>query len=147
MSDQETVLVEVERGFRSPPEQVFDAFLEPALAGRFLFATPDGEMVRVEIDGRVGGRFVITERRAGEDVEHMGEYLDVDRPKRLAFTFSVPKYADTADQVSIDVVPNEGGCKVSLCHAMPAAYAEYTEQAREGWGKILDGLAAVLGEI
>jgi hypothetical protein len=28
------------------------------------------QMVRVEIDARVGGQFVIVERRDGEDVEH-----------------------------------------------------------------------------
>jgi len=52
--------VSVTRRYDAPPEQVFDAWLDPARARKFLFATPTGEMVRVEIDGRARGSFVIT---------------------------------------------------------------------------------------
>jgi uncharacterized protein YndB with AHSA1/START domain len=36
-----------------------DAWLDPEKATKFLFARPGGEMVRVEIDPRVGGRYSI----------------------------------------------------------------------------------------
>ena len=64
-------------------ERVFDAWLDPAKASKFLFTTPTGKMVRVEIDARVGGSFNIT-RRDGEDVEHVGTYVEIDRARRLA---------------------------------------------------------------
>lgn len=147
MSSLAPAVVRVTHRFRAQAERVFDAWLDPALASRFLFATPTGETVRCEIDPRVGGAWVLIERRDGEDVEHMGEYLEIDRPRRLAFTFRVPKYAQTEDRVEIDIVPLEGGgCDLTLTHTMPGEYADDIGRASEGWTSILNGLASVLGE-
>ena len=85
MSKQQTAQVRVNRRISASPERVFDAWLDPKKAGKFLFATATGQMVRAGIDPRVGGKFVFIDRRDGEDVEHTGEYLDLDRPRRLVF--------------------------------------------------------------
>jgi uncharacterized protein YndB with AHSA1/START domain len=146
MSSLAPAVVRVTHRFRASAERVFDAWLDPAMASRFLFATPTGEMVRTEIDPRVGGTYVITERRDGEDAEHTGEYLEIDRPRRLVFTFRVPKYSQTAARVEIDIVPLETGCELTLTQTMPAEFAEYTDRSKEGWTSIIRGLAAVLGE-
>ena len=87
------VTVRVTRRFSASPERVFDAWLDPAKARTFLFATKTGEMVKAETDPRVGGRFTFTDRRDGVDVDHMGEYLTIDRPRKLVFTFVVPLYS------------------------------------------------------
>ena len=146
MSTQEQPLVvRVTRRYTASAERVFDAFLDPAKAGRFMFATPTGEMVRVEIDARVGGRYAFVDRRDGDDVEHTGEYLEIDRPRRLVFTFSAD--GSEADRVAIDVAPLEtGGCEVTLSHEMNPKWAEYADRATEGWSGILDGLAEAVGE-
>lgn len=47
----------ITRRFDFSIERVFDAWLDPAKASKFLFTTPTGKMVRVEIDARVGGSF------------------------------------------------------------------------------------------
>ena len=137
--------VRVARGFEVPAERVFDAWLDPATVGRWLFATPTGTMVRVEIDARVGGSYAIVERRDGEDVAHRGEYVELERPRRLAFTLTVEKYAQVADLVAVDVVPRGGGCELTLTHTMRAEGAEqFAERARDGWRGVLDALAATL---
>ena len=144
MSTRPPVVVTVARRFGASAERVFDAFLDPAKAGKFMFATPTGEMVRVEIDARVGGRYAFVDRRDGEDVEHVGEYLEIDRPRRLAFTLSVDKYSQDADLITIDIVPLESGCELTLTHEMSPDYAEYAGRTREGWTGILENLAATV---
>ena len=135
-------IVRVTRRFEFPAERVFDAWLDPATVGKWLFVTPTGQMVRCEIDARVGGRFIITERRNGEDVDHTGEYLEIERPRRLVFTFSVPKYSSQETKVTLDIVPLETGCELSLTHEN--VLPEWVSQTQEGWTKILAGLAEQL---
>src|ERR1700677_3918511 len=103
----------ITRRFDFSIERVFDAWLDPAKARKFLFATPTGSMVRVEIDARVGGSFNIT-RRDGDEVEHVGTYLEIDRPRRLVFTFGVPKFSALMTLVTIDLKPLPTGVGTSL---------------------------------
>jgi activator of Hsp90 ATPase-like protein len=42
--------LQVTRHFDASSQRVFDAWIDPATAGKWLFATPTGQMVRVEID-------------------------------------------------------------------------------------------------
>ena len=136
--------VQISRAFRAPPERVFDAWLDPATVGQWLFATPTGQMRRTDIDARVGGAFCIIENRDGEDVDHRGLYLEMDRPCRLAFTLHVGKYALAVTPVAIDIVPEQEGCRLILTH--DNVYADYEARTQEGWAMILNGLAARLGE-
>lgn len=134
--------VRVSRKFNAPPERVFDAWLDPANAGKWLFVTPTGQMVRVEIDARVGGNFIFVDRRDGEDIEHTGEYLEIDRPRRLLFTFVVPKFSKESTRVSLAIFPSESGCELTLTHE--GVLPEYADRTQAGWNGILDGLAKVL---
>jgi uncharacterized protein YndB with AHSA1/START domain len=134
--------VRVTHRFSAPAERVFDAWLDPKTAGRWLFATPTGQMVRVEIDARVGGQFLFVDRRDGEDVEHRGEYLDIDRPRRLVFSFGVPKYSSEMTLVRIDIVPRATGCELTLTHE--GVLPEYVDRTNAGWTEILGRLAANL---
>ena len=141
----ERVTVRVQRRFDAPAERVFDAWLDPQTAGRWLFATPEGEMVRVEIDARVGGRFAFTDRRAGDDVEHTGEYLEIDRPKRLAFSFVVPKFSSEPSRIQIDLAPAASAPESTLLTlAHEGVFAEYATRTEEGWKGILEGLERTL---
>ncbi len=136
--------IQITRRFEVSMERVFDAWIDPDKARRWLFATPTGEMVRVDIDARVGGSFTITDRRDGEDVEHVGEYLEVDRPRRLVFTFAVPKYSKVFTRVTIDLKPLPSGCELTLTHE--GVLPEWLEPSRQGWGMLLESLAGMLQE-
>ncbi len=99
--------------------------------------------MRCDIDARPGGRFVITDRRAGDDVEHVGGYLDLDRPTRLVFTFSVPKYSNVVTTVELDIMTTASGCDLTLVHE--GVLPEWKNQTEQGWRDLLAGLGNVLG--
>jgi uncharacterized protein YndB with AHSA1/START domain len=137
--------VRVTRRFGASAERVFDAWLDPEKASKWLFATASGQMVRAEIDARVGGSFCFVDRRGGEDfvdVVHRGEYLEIDRPRRLVFTFFVETYSADVSRVIIEITPLEAGCELTLTHEkVPHDYASRTQA---GWASILDGLAGIV---
>ena len=138
------VVLTIRRAFAASPERVFDAWLDPKMARRFLFATPDGEMRTVEIDARVGGRALIVERRATGDAGHRLRFEVIDRPHRLVFLFAADPAEDGEwTRVSIDIVPTATGCTLTLTHEMDPQWAAYEEQTRHGWTMILDGLARI----
>lgn len=139
-----TVTITVTRRYAASPEKVFDAWLDPALARRFAFATPDGEMIKAEIDPRVGGKFNFTDRRPDMgDVAHVGEYLEIDRPRRLKFSFGVPQFDAAMTTVTLDFRPLDGGTELVLTHEGVAP--EWAEGTPKGWEMILAGLQEVVG--
>ncbi|MDB5710810.1 MAG: hypothetical protein JWL96_2880 [Sphingomonas bacterium] len=139
------VILTVTRDIAAPPEAVFDAWLDPAIARRFLFATPDGEMLTCEIDARVGGRALIVERRASGDAHHHLLFDEIDRPRRLVFRFRAdPAKEGEWTRVAIDFVVQDDGTRLTLTHEMDPAWAAYEEQTRKGWTMILASLATAL---
>ncbi len=133
-----TRIVTVTRDFEAAPERVLDAWLDRDAIGRFLFRTADGELKRVEVDPRVGGKFQVDEAREAGLAQHFGEYVEIERPRRLAFRFR----ADPGGEwtlVTIQIEPTEGGCRLTLTHE--GVWADYAERTQQGWGMILEGLA------
>ena len=112
-----------------------------------LAPSKDDEILRIEIDARVGGAFSFLVRRQGQEIDHFGEYLEIDRPRRLAFTFDAvdgPRAAvdkgKRSSIVRIDLVRVGSGTELTLTHErVPAEYASRTES---GWSTILDAIAA-----
>jgi uncharacterized protein YndB with AHSA1/START domain len=136
--------VRVSRRFAAAPDRVFDAWLDAASARQWMFKTAEGQMQRVDIDARVGGHFTVIERRDGSDAEHRGTYVELDRPRRLAFDFSVPQFSKESTRVTLTIVPQGKGCELTLVH--DGVLPDYAERTAEGWKTMLEGLARTLGE-
>ena len=135
------VSVTVERRLAAAPERVFEAWLDPESLGRWLFATPEGVMERVEVDPRIGGRFLVAERRGEELAEHHGEYVALDRPRRIAFDFWT-SLSEERTRVSITIEADGEGSLLSLRH--DGVWADYEERTEKGWAMILGNLARAL---
>jgi uncharacterized protein YndB with AHSA1/START domain len=144
MGQEAKVKVKSVHRYNATADRIFDVLLDADKAKRFMFRTLTGKMIRAEIDPREGGAFVFVERRPGGDAEHYGEYVTIQRPKRLAFRFAVQKNAPESDLVTIDVVSLKQGSEVTLTHEIKAEFAHLKERVQEGWDGILDGLGEAL---
>ena len=130
------------RRFDAAPERVFDAWTDPQLAGGWLFTTPASEAHRVEIDLRVGGRWEIVDTRGGADYRAIGEYLEIDRPRRLKFTFGMPQFSDGFTTVTLEIAPDCAGSRLTLTQdGLPP---DSIAPLEEGWREMFDQLAAQL---
>jgi uncharacterized protein YndB with AHSA1/START domain len=134
--------VQVTRRFTASAERVFDAWLDPNTVGKWLFATPTGKMVKVKVDARVGSSYLIVEQRDGVDFEHIGEYLEIDRPRRLVFTLKVPKFSQEYTKLTIEIRALGSGCELTLTHE--GVLPDYIASTTSGWNMILDHLAGTL---
>jgi uncharacterized protein YndB with AHSA1/START domain len=140
--DLEThVELRVTRRFNALPEHVFDAWADCETAREWLIAAAREQMMCVEIDARVGGWFYLLERRHGDQVSHVGEFVEVERPRRLAFRLSVGKYAHDFDLVTIEIDRVGTGCELTLTHEIKP---ERVANASRGWTRALDGLATTV---
>ena len=137
-----TGMVRVERSYRAPAARVFDAWLDPAIAGRWLFATASQPMARVDIDARVAGAFCLVERRAGTLVLHTGAYVALVPPRRLAFTLSSCDRAEPDSLVTVGITPQRAGCVLALSHEGLAAGR--IRELKSRWIGILYGLGVTL---
>ncbi|HJX28025.1 MAG TPA: SRPBCC family protein [Thermoanaerobaculia bacterium] len=144
------VHVRVTRRFSASAERVFDAWLDPDKVMQWMAAPHahgiSGQMVRAEVDLRVGGLFSFVDLRDGEEVEHAGEYLEIDRPRRLVFTWSVPKESPDWDRVTVEIEPLETGCELTLTCELHPSWTEYAPQVEKGWTMLVEAIAEALGE-
>jgi len=84
------------------------------------------------------------DRRDGRDVSHVGTYLEIDRPRRLVFSFTVGGVSSDPDRVTIEIVPLATGSELTLTHEMKPDWAEYVDRTEAGWGMILQGLETAI---
>jgi len=141
MITRKPLTLQVSRHFKASAERVFDAFLDPSKAGKFMFSTPSGEMGRVEIDARVGGSYVFVERREGVDWVYFGKYLEIARPRRLVFTLALENFDIAPQRVIIDIISKKEGCELTLTQELDPGLEEWVEKSKEGWSAILDNLS------
>jgi uncharacterized protein YndB with AHSA1/START domain len=140
---ESNMTVQVKRHLPADAERIFNAWLDQETAGKWLFATDYGKMVMVKIDPQIGGKFLFVDRRKAEDIEHVGEYLEIEKPRRLVFNFSVPKLSKDLSKVIVEIADApEGGCELTLTHE--GVKPDYVAATETGWSDILKALSLML---
>lgn len=130
----------VRREIAARAKELFDAWLDPAKLAVFM-RPGDTQRSAIRVDPRVGGEFEIVMHTPSGAIPHTGTYREIDRPRRLVFTWNSP-YAQHIDSlVTVEFRPAGKGTEIVLTHeglpneAMVAAH-------NGGWSDIL----VVLGQ-
>lgn len=146
MQTAQPVLVRITRYIDAPPERVFDAWLDPEQVRPWMMAAYKraglGELVRVEIDARVGGSYSFVFRSNGTEIEQTGAYLEIDRPRRLAFTWLIA--LPDVERIIITTVPAGAGCDLTLTHEMDPSWSGDAAPVEAAWAIVLDAMAGLL---
>ena len=135
--------VNVKKTIDAPIEKVFDAWLDPALLTRFILPAPDMPNPEVENDPRPGGRFTIV-MRVGEDrLPHSGEYLVIERPHRLRFSWE-SAYSTDDSEVTLEFRALDAGRTEVELTQVRFLHEEARADHEGGWSRILEHLEAVV---
>ena len=139
------VEVRVTQRFSAPAERIFNAWVDPATAGKWLFATAWRPLSAVAIDARAGGSFRFEDRQDGEGVVQSGHYIEIVRPSRLVFTLSGAKRSRDMTRVSVEIVPLDEGCELTLVHE--SVLPDNANSTEGRWTGMLYGLATMLDQL
>ncbi len=135
--------LEVTKIINAPIEKVFDAWLDPKMLSMFMMPMPGMPESDVENDPSEGGKFTIT-MHAGDDLlPHTGEYLEINRPDKLVFTWVSHCSVDDSTVTLNFTKTGDNTTNVSLSHVK--FIDEKTRSDHEGgWSNILEKLNDIL---
>lgn len=141
MPAPETDALVVRRVLRVPRERVFAAWLDPALMTRWM-CPGDTQSASVELDPRVGGKFRIVMHHGRGDAEHWGEFLAIEPPARLSFTWISASTLRQPTLVTVELFERGRETELVLTHRrLPP---DRVEAHRKGWTDIVAKLEEVL---
>ncbi|HEY8105466.1 MAG TPA: SRPBCC domain-containing protein [Gemmatimonadales bacterium] len=139
--DEPVEALVVRRLLPAPREQVFAAWLDPESVAQWM-CPGDITSARVEIDPRVGGKLRIVMMRGQKGIEHWGEYLVIEPPSRLSFTW-ISEFTDRLPSV-VTIELLERGARTELVLTHRRLPDERRDAHRQGWTDIVRKLEAAL---
>ena len=144
MTDESRYVVRIERTFAASAEDVFDAWTSPEVMRRWFHVAPDWDTPEAEVDLRVGGKVRVVMRKPdGTEFEAHGEYTLIDRPRRLAMTWTFEDDRSNEQLIELSFSESEGSTTVLMVNS--GISTDERRQAQDwGWNGCLDELERVV---
>jgi uncharacterized protein YndB with AHSA1/START domain len=128
--------VTVRREIAAPAEALFDAWLDAQSLGTWLRPGAIRE-TRAETDPRVGGAFRIVMVDDESSILHTGNYREIDRPRRLVFTWSSPSTRFRDSIVTVTFQPLSNSATAVEIHQVGLPDEEAQTSHHAGWSDAL----------
>jgi uncharacterized protein YndB with AHSA1/START domain len=91
----------------------------------------------------VGGHFSIVMTTPGAQYINSGEFLVLDRPSKLEFTWISSRWDNQETRVAVELHERASNCELVLTHGrFPDGHS--LRQLEGGWGQILERLSKYL---
>ncbi len=139
-TDDSSDALRIRRVLPVPRDRVFDAWLDPASLARWMGTGEGAEVTALE--PKVGGKFRIVMRHRGGEVEHWGEYLAIDRPSLLSFTWLSVNTDHRSTLVTVELLERPDGTELILTHRQLPP--NQMDAHRRGWTAIVAALERTL---
>lgn len=141
MASGETApIMQIRRRMRAGAEQIFDLWTKPDLMVRWMSPFPGEVDCKASCDPRPGGAFSLVMSSSEASREVSGTYVQVDRPRKLVFTWIGPLTNNVNTLVTVELSPHGDETDLVLTHERLPTTA-IVEGHTKGWGTILDHLA------
>jgi uncharacterized protein YndB with AHSA1/START domain len=138
--DTASPIVQIRRRVKAGAEQVFDLWTKPDLMVRWMSPFPGAVDCKATCDLRPGGTFSLAMTSKDASREVSGTYVEIDRPRKLVFTWTGPLTNNVNTLVTIELIPRGDETDLVLTHERLPTSAIIDGHTR-GWGHILDHLA------
>jgi uncharacterized protein YndB with AHSA1/START domain len=126
----------VRRVLPAPPAVVYDEWLDPVGMLEWMCPRP-ARAVKISLEPSVGGPLRIDIQDSGSSLYVTGMFVELDRPRRLRFTWSCSDWADPSMQSLVTVTLTDHGADETM---MTIEHEQLPpEQAishQRGWGTI-----------
>jgi uncharacterized protein YndB with AHSA1/START domain len=138
-------VLQVRRTLPAAREEVFRAWTDADLV-RQWFKPRGGSSPGAEMDVRVGGRYRWAMKLLGHVYYAVGEYIEVDPPKRLVFTFgwerALVRLSDSV--VTVEFIERGDETEVVITHEQLPNRGQRALHG-EGWRACLSNLDRLIG--
>jgi uncharacterized protein YndB with AHSA1/START domain len=143
MPEADSNKVVIRRRIAATREELFDEWTDPE--GMRSWMCPENIVsVDVRLELRVGGSLLIIMRDANRAYEHHGEFVIIEQPSKLAFTWIAAATDMQPTLVTVEFFAvSESETDLVLTHER-FPRREVLDQYRGGWGQIVDRLEAHL---
>lgn len=143
MRSESTVpTVTIKRVMPGAAQKIFNLWTRPELMARWMTPYPGNVDCVAEADVRVGGAFKLSMRSDASTCEIAGEYVAVDPPRRLVFTWRGGPTQNADTLVTVELAPSGAGTELTLTHErLPTP--ELRAAHATGWANMFDHLVAV----
>ena len=145
MSDRPARVAVVRQPLSAPADVVFDEWTDAARLAKWMCPRP-ARCLNVQADPRIGGTLRFDIEEAGRTFQVSGTYLTLERPHRVAFTWSCSTWPDPTIQSVVTVTIEPDGDEASIMtiehELLPP---DLVQQHALGWTVISTQLASRLG--